>query len=97
MLLGLPIRLTLATLYPRSNIYKALIRNPGSALTLDKKRIYARNFEVPAGGGVGTARSIARAYSVFATGGRELQLRRETLQVLTAPPSQLHLDSTMSA
>ena len=86
LLLGLPIRLTLATLYPRSNIYKALIRNPGSALTLDKKRIYARNFEVPAGGGVGTARSIARAYSVFATGGRELQLRRETLQALTAPP-----------
>ena len=86
LLLGLPIRLTLATLYPRSNIYKALIRNPGSALTLDKQRIYARNFEVPAGGGVGTARSIARAYSVFATGGRELQLRRETLQALTAPP-----------
>ncbi len=79
MLLGFPIRLTLATLYPRSNIYRALIANPGAAICLDKKRIYARNFEVPAGGGVGTARSMARVYSVFATGGRELKLRAETL------------------
>ena len=85
MLLGFPIRLTLAALYPRSNIYRALITNPGSAVALDEKHVYARNLEVPAGGGVGTARSIARAYSVFATGGAELQLRQETLQALTAP------------
>jgi CubicO group peptidase (beta-lactamase class C family) len=84
LLLSFPIRLTLATLYPRSNIYRALITNPGSAVALDQKRVYARNLEVPAGGGVGTARSMARAYSVFATGGRELQLRKETLEALTA-------------
>jgi CubicO group peptidase (beta-lactamase class C family) len=84
-LLGFPIRLTLAALYPRSNIYRALITNPGSAIALDQKRVYARNLEMPAGGGVGTARSMARAYSVFATGGRELQLRKETLEALTAP------------
>jgi CubicO group peptidase (beta-lactamase class C family) len=84
-LLGFPIRLTLATLNPRSNIYRALITNPGAAISLDEKRIYARNLEVPAGGGVGTARAMARAYSVFATGGRELQLRQETLQALSAP------------
>ena len=51
----------------------------------DEQRIYARNLEMPAGGGVGTARAIARAYSVFATGGKELGLRSETLQELTAP------------
>jgi CubicO group peptidase (beta-lactamase class C family) len=85
LLLGFPIRLTLATLYPRSNIYRALMTNPGSAVALDEKRVYARNLEVPAGGGVGTARSMARAYSVFATGGRELQLHKETLEALTAP------------
>jgi CubicO group peptidase (beta-lactamase class C family) len=34
---------------------------------------------------VGTARAIARAYSVFASGGRELGLRSETLKELTAP------------
>jgi CubicO group peptidase (beta-lactamase class C family) len=74
-----------ATLYPRSNIYRALITNPGAAISLDTERIYSRNLEVPSGGGVGTARAIAHAYSVFATGGRELQLRPETLQLLTAP------------
>jgi CubicO group peptidase (beta-lactamase class C family) len=47
--------------------------------------VYARNFEVPAGGAVGTARAIARAYGVFATGGRELGLRKETLDLLAAP------------
>jgi CubicO group peptidase (beta-lactamase class C family) len=51
----------------------------------DAQRIYARDLEIPAGGGVGTARAIARAYSVFATGGQELRLRPETLQLLTAP------------
>jgi CubicO group peptidase (beta-lactamase class C family) len=44
---------------------------------------------VPSGGAVGTARAIARAYSVFATGGRELGLRQETLDLLTAPAFQL--------
>ena len=40
---------------------------------------------MPAGGGVGTARALARAYSVLATGGRELGLREETLRQLMAP------------
>jgi CubicO group peptidase (beta-lactamase class C family) len=82
MLLGFPIRLTLAALNPRANIVRALA---GSLFPHDERRIYARNFEVPAGGGVGTARAIAHAYSVFATGGRELGLRPETLRALTAP------------
>jgi len=47
--------------------------------------VYARNLEVPSGGGVGTARAMARAYGVFASGGRELGLRRETLEALSAP------------
>lgn len=34
---------------------------------------------------VGTARAMARAYSVFATGGRELGMRQETLKALKAP------------
>jgi CubicO group peptidase (beta-lactamase class C family) len=82
ILLGFPIRFTLAAFNRRSNIYRALI---GSELPHDEQRIYARNFEIPSGGGVGTARAIAHAYSVFATGGRELQLRPETLQALSAP------------
>ncbi len=85
MLLGFPIRLTLASFNRRSNIYRALGLNPGSEVVHDEQRIYARNLEVPSGGGVGTARAIAHAYSVFATGGRELQLRPETLHALSAP------------
>jgi CubicO group peptidase (beta-lactamase class C family) len=70
---------------PRSNISRALAVNPGTAIYLDEQRVYTRHLEVPAGGGVGTARAIAHAYSVFASGGRELGLRRETLDLLAAP------------
>jgi CubicO group peptidase (beta-lactamase class C family) len=52
---------------------------------LDPRRIYTRNLEVPSGNGVGTARAIAHAYSVFATDGRELGLRKATLDLLAAP------------
>jgi hypothetical protein len=58
---GFPIRLSLASLYPHSNIYRALITNPGAAICLDEDRVYSRNLEVPSGGGVGTARAIAQA------------------------------------
>ncbi|HET6671524.1 MAG TPA: serine hydrolase domain-containing protein [Pyrinomonadaceae bacterium] len=82
MLFGFPIRLMPSVWNHRSNIRRALM---GSEFPHDEKRIYSRNLEVPAGGGVGTARAIARAYSVFATGGKELGLREETLQELIAP------------
>jgi CubicO group peptidase (beta-lactamase class C family) len=48
-------------------------------------RAHRRRSEIPAGGGIGTARALARAYGVFATGGRELGLREETLRQLMAP------------
>ena len=82
MLRGFGIRFFLVAFNRRSNITRALM---GSEFPLDEQRIYARNFEMPSGGGVGTARAIAHAYSVFATGGRELQLHPETLQALSAP------------
>ena len=85
MLLGFPPRFTLEVMNPRSNINRALNVNPGTGIYQDAQRIYARNLEVPSGNGVGTARAIAHAYSVFATSGRELGLRRETLDLLAAP------------
>jgi CubicO group peptidase (beta-lactamase class C family) len=85
MLIGFPLRVTLEMMNRHSNIYRALATNPGSAVYQDEQRVYARNLEVPSGGGVGTARGIAHAYSVFATGGRELGLRQETLDLLAAP------------
>jgi CubicO group peptidase (beta-lactamase class C family) len=95
ILRGFGIRFFLTAFNPRSNIVRAL---KGSELPHDEQRIYARNFEMPAGGGVGTARAIARAYSVFATGGQELQLRPETLQALATlaiPPSRGFYDECM--
>jgi CubicO group peptidase (beta-lactamase class C family) len=83
MLWLLPMRLL--AMNPRSNIYRALFVNPGFEVYLDEQRVYARNLEVPSGGGVGTARGIAHAYGVFASGGRELGLRPETLDLLAAP------------
>ncbi len=85
LLLGFPPRLTLEAMNRHSNIYRALVVNPGAGVYLDPQRIYARNLEVPSGNAVGTARAIAHAYSVFATGGRELGLRQETLDLLAAP------------
>ena len=85
MMLGLPIRLIVDGLNRRSNIYRALVANPGSGIYLDSKHIYARDFEAPSGNGVATARAIAHAYKVFAGGGRELGLRQETLSLLAAP------------
>src|SRR3954462_7574238 len=85
MLFGFPFRFALDVLNPRSNIHRALVINPGTGVYMDQQRVYTRELEVPSGNAVGTARAIARAYSVFATGGRELGLRKETLDLLAAP------------
>jgi CubicO group peptidase (beta-lactamase class C family) len=80
---SVPVSFALAAMNPRSAIRRALV---GTEFCLDENRIYTRNYEVPSGGGVGTARAIAHAYGVFATGGKELGLREQTLQELMAPP-----------
>ena len=82
MLRGFGLRFMLEAMNRRSNINRALI---GSQLPHDEKRIYARNLEIPSGGAVGTARAIARAYSIFSIGGPELGLRPETLKLLADP------------
>ena len=82
MLRGFPLRFAVAAFNRRSNIARAL---SGSELPIDAERVYARDLEVPSGGGVGTARSIAHAYGVFAAGGRELRLEQATLDLLAAP------------
>jgi len=95
MLRGFGLRFFLVAFNRRSNIARALM---GSEFPHDEQRIYARNFEVPSGGGVGTARAIAHAYSVFATGGQDLGLRPETLKALAAPavpPSRGFYDECM--
>ena len=78
---SVPLRFAIDVVNPHSNIVRALA---GSMLPHDPARIYARNLEIPSGGGVGTARGLARAYSAFATGG-ELGLSADTLRLLGAP------------
>jgi len=85
MLAGLPPRMVLDAMNPRSVLFRSLISNPGTLVPIDRERIYARELEIPSGGGVGTARAIAKAYGVFAADGREIGLRPETLAALRAP------------
>ena len=50
-----------------------------------------RYVEIPAANGIGQVRDIAKAYSVFATGGSELGIKKETMEALTMaaiPPTQ---------
>ena len=81
----LPPRMALALANPRSVTFRAFA-NPrlASPASLDSRRY--RHLEFPAGGALGTARSIARAYMAFAAEPPELGLRPETLAELTAPP-----------
>lgn len=89
-----PIQLLLAFMNPRSRIRRAL----WGELPEDKEHVYPRNVEVPSGGGIGTARLIAKAYDIFATGGKELGLRKETLDLLMAqavPPTHGFYDEVL--
>jgi CubicO group peptidase (beta-lactamase class C family) len=93
----IPLRLVLTAINPGSPLRRS-DRNPKTSVALDSMHVYARNLEVPAGGGVGTAHALARAYSVFAAGGRELGLRQDTLQALMAPavpPAQGFFDECL--
>jgi CubicO group peptidase (beta-lactamase class C family) len=66
VLRDMPLPIVLASFNPRSILYRSLIANPGTGFYLDAQRVYARELEAPSGLGVGTARAIAKAYSVFA-------------------------------
>lgn len=85
MIFGFPLRFAWEAMNPRSNIHRALVVNPGTAVYLDARRIYARDLEVPSGNAVTTARAMARAYGAFAGSGTPLGLRPETIALLAAP------------
>jgi CubicO group peptidase (beta-lactamase class C family) len=60
--------------------------NPRMRGPADLDRPEYRAVEIPAGGGIGEVRSIARAYADMAVGGPELGLSASTFDALTAPP-----------
>ncbi len=85
----LPPRFVLSLLNPRSLASRAF-RNPRLPRPEDFDTPALRRVEIPASNGYGSARAIARAYGVFATGGAELGLRKDTLDALArvaTPPS----------
>jgi CubicO group peptidase (beta-lactamase class C family) len=81
----LPPRMALAMANPRSVSYRTFanprLRTPAS---LDSRRF--RHLEFPAGGALGTARSVARAYAALAGPEVELGFTDGTMDELTAPP-----------
>ena len=76
-----PHELVLRVLWPWSLARKSML-----FADLDPNDRRYLEVEIPAGNGVGTARSIARAYSAFAEGGAELGITPATFARLTAPP-----------
>jgi CubicO group peptidase (beta-lactamase class C family) len=72
-------------LRPRSHTARAF-GNPRLRGPADLDKPAYRAVEIPAGGGIGQVRSIARAYADLADGGRELGLSERTFEELTAPP-----------
>lgn len=78
-----PPALILKTLQPRSLLRRSMLFSD-----LDWNDRRALRVEVPSGGGVGTARSIARAYSAFAEGGGELGISPATMAAITAAPNE---------
>jgi CubicO group peptidase (beta-lactamase class C family) len=82
---SMPLRLTVAAMNPRSVLHRSLVANPGTGFYLDPDHVIVRELEAPSGGGVASARALARAYGEFATGGHALGLRPDTLADLVAP------------
>jgi CubicO group peptidase (beta-lactamase class C family) len=82
----LPGRMAAAMVNPRSLSYRAFA-NPRLRTPADLDRDEYRRVEFPAGGAVGSARSIARAYSAFTGARDEVGLSTETLAELKRFPS----------
>ena len=78
-----PHELIWKVLWPWSLLRKSLMIPSG----VDWNDRLTLEVELPAGNGVGTARSMARAYSAFAEGGAEIGIKPETLARITAQPT----------
>ena len=89
---------------PRSLTSRAFIIPKGMTLG-DCNRDDIRVIEMPASNGIGTARSVAKAYGSVATGGSDLGITPSTLDALTQPATPpaygmrdkvLHIDTVFS-
>jgi CubicO group peptidase (beta-lactamase class C family) len=82
---GMPAPMLAAFLRP-SSLTSRVFGNPKLRSTAGLDAPEYRAVENPAGGGIGLVRSVAKAYSELATGGRTLGLSAATLAEVTAPP-----------
>jgi len=86
----LPRRMAIAMLNPRSLSFRTFA-NPRLRRPADLDRAEYRQVEFPAGGAIGGARDIARAYAAFVAEPPELGLTPRTLEELSRfPPRPLH-------
>src|SRR6266568_3007037 len=81
---AMPLKMVMAYMNPNS-LTRRTLGNPKFSSPVELDRPEYRAVELAAGGGIGQARSIAKAYSVFALGGKELGLTQETFEALTQP------------
>jgi CubicO group peptidase (beta-lactamase class C family) len=103
----MPAGMVLALMNPRSLTSRSLnqIKAKGIKGPADLNRPEVWGLEMPALGGVGQVRSIAKAYGEFATGGHKLGITEATLDALVRPAASpargirdmvLHVDTFFS-
>src|SRR4029079_9581871 len=82
----LPRPMALAMVNPRSLSYRTFA-NPRLRPADDPMRPEYRRLEFPAGGAIGSARDIARAYAGLVADPPQLEISPETMRALTRYPS----------
>jgi hypothetical protein len=101
----LPPRFVAALFNPRSVTARAVGTVEGLTGFEDLNREEFRVVEIPAGNGISTARSVAKAYGAVATGGSDLGMTATTVDALVnpaVPPTNglrgkvLHVDTAFS-
>ena len=80
---GMPRGMMLGVLMPGSLTLRTSLPGIRSNLVFNTPAYWS--VEIPSAGGIGQASSMARAYSVFATGGQELGITPQTLSELRRP------------
>ena len=89
----MPLKMVMAYMNPNS-LTRRTLGNPQFSSPAELDRPEYRAVELSAAGGIDQVRSLAKAYSVFALGGKELGLTQETFEALTTPattpPAGLH-------
>jgi CubicO group peptidase (beta-lactamase class C family) len=93
----MPWRFALAVMTPWSLTARSF-SNPRLRRPSDWGKEPLRSVEIPAANGIGSARSIAKAYGIFASGSEQVGLRQDTRDALATPanpPSEGPLDQIL--